>query len=119
MLFRSGMLLWTGRSLWAIGVLNLLLAVVGPIYFLGYAPQAEAPLPWGPAIGGGLGTCLGGVFGGALHLAAASGLGRGSKWAWYLSMLLTIFLLPSCCFPFGLFFLVALVRGKVRAAFLG
>lgn len=116
---QDGMLLWTARSYWLVGVLNLVLAVAGPIYFLGYAPQAEPPLPWAPAIGFGAGTCFGGVVGGALHLAAASGLGRGSKWGWYLAMFLSLWFLPTCCFPFGLFFLVALVRGKVRTAFLG
>jgi hypothetical protein len=115
----DGALLWTGRFFWFFGVIEMLCALGSPAYFLGYAPFAEAPLPWAPAIGFGLGGCLGFGFHGLLNLLAGTGIGRGSKFGWYLGVLLSVLYIPNCSFFFAVFFLYALLRGKVREAYLG
>lgn len=56
---------------------------------------------------------------GALNLAAANGLGRGSKWAWYATLILGGLYLPSGCCLFGAVLMAAMLNDKTRTLFLG
>lgn len=108
-----------------VGVFYVLigLAALPAIYFAFTAdPAVTAEM-------GGLATALGiglGVFTlaisvgvGALNFVAASGLRRGRKWAWYLTVVLGGIYTPSACLPFGVILLYGMLRDEVRSMFLG
>ncbi|MEQ1568711.1 MAG: hypothetical protein ABMA64_23940 [Myxococcota bacterium] len=59
-----------------------------------------------------------GVGMGVLNLAAASGLGRGKKWAWFVSVGLGALYLPTGCCLFGLVLMFAMLKDKTRKLFL-
>ena len=55
---------------------------------------------------------------GIFNLATASGLGRGSKWAWYATLILGGLYLPTGCCLFGAALLAAMLNDKTRKLFL-
>lgn len=115
----DGPLLWTGRFFWFFGVIELLLAIAVPVYSLYNARAAADAMAWLPAIGVSVAGCFGFGLHAIMNLVAATGLGRGSKLGWYLATFLTVFYVPNCTFFLAIFFLYALMRAKVRTAYLG
>ena len=51
-------------------------------------------------------------------IAAAIGLARGAKWAWYVTVVVGAMYVPSLCLPVGAFLVYAMVNDEVRRAFL-
>jgi len=60
-------------------------------------------------VGGGLGL---------VNVIAASALGRGKKWGWYLTVALGALYLPSACCLFGAVLLYGTLNDKTRKLFL-
>jgi hypothetical protein len=56
---------------------------------------------------------------GVFNLAAASGLGRGKKWAWIAAVAIGGIYAPSACCLFGVVLLYGMLNDKTRRLFLG
>ncbi|MEQ1503863.1 MAG: hypothetical protein ABMB14_16600 [Myxococcota bacterium] len=116
---------WTNRArtvLWLCGMVDLLLGVaLGPVIAMplfsdGTTSQAMAI---GALVGVTLvSLVLGGGFG-LVQLVTAGGLGRGSRWAWYVTLVLGAVYIPGACCLLGAVLLAAMLNEKTRRLFLG
>ena len=113
---------WARIALWVAGAFYGLLGLaMPPLLYLSFTMdpelQGEAFAPW---FGAGFGVfgllCSGGI--GALNVAVAVGLGRGSKWAWFGGLILGGIYLPSICLPFGVVIFLALLQTEARGLYL-
>lgn len=115
---------WVNYSrwiLWLCGIIYLLLGLaMGPIATAGIVTDPTMPqwLSILILVGSTLFTFL--ICGtiGIINLAAANGLGRGSKWSWYVTLILGGLYLPICCGLFGAILLYAMLNDKTRKLFL-
>src|SRR5688572_4224084 len=109
-------------TLWFCGVAYVLLGI-------GLGPLMAAPLFLDPSIPEGMGTGLAigftlfslvlcGGFG-LVNFVAASGLGRGAKWGWILSLVLGAIYLPTACLPFGGVLMFGMLNDRTRKLFMG
>jgi hypothetical protein len=108
--------------LWFCGIVYIMLGLgLGPISTAGMITDPD--MPRGMAIAIFVGSSLfslvicGSI--GVVNLVTSSGLGRGSKWAWYVALVLGALYLPSGCCLFGAVLLYAMINEKTRRLFLG
>jgi hypothetical protein len=115
---------WVGRArsaLWFCGLVSVALGVtVGPLMALPMvtdpATRTVGGIVWTAGVG--LSALVAGLGNGLLDLAAASGLGRGKRWAWYLAVALGALYLPGICCVFGVVLLYGMLNEKSRKLFL-
>lgn len=111
----------TRYILWFCGATYVLLGLaIGPV--LAVLPTLEdnpdAP-PFVVSAILGLFATLVSVVVGAVNFVAASGLARGTKWGWILSVILGGIYAPSGCMLFGVLILYGLLNERVRKMYLG
>ena len=105
---------WTRVCLIFVGICYCALGIVfSPVIFL----DPELPLAFQLFFVALL--LLFGVGIGIVNFVAAWGLGRGAKWAWITTVILGATYAPSGCLPFGVLFLIAMLKTDVREAFWG
>ena len=113
--------LWLRYTRWAIRVLGglwILYALSGVCMLVWALMNPDYPMIGVLLMTGASMAAASGGFG-ALHLLIAWRLGKGSRLAWVLGILLGIFYVPTGCLPLGVGILAVLLNAKVRKGFLG
>lgn len=113
---------WSRYTLWFCGVAYFLIGLT-------FGPLMAAPFLLDPNMPEGLGIGMAVVFGlftlvicggfGLMNFVAASGLGRGAKWGWILTLVVGAIYLPSGCFPFGGILMYGMLNDRTRKLFTG
>lgn len=109
----------TIASLWFVGGAYLvLIPVFGLLFTVGIQSDPTAP-PEAQEFGVAMAVLVGviSVPVAVLNFAAAVGLARQRKWAWFVAMGLALLYAPSICLPFGVVMLMALLNAEVRREF--
>lgn len=115
---------WVFRSQLTLGFCGVSYVLLG----VGLPVLMTLPMMMDPSMPAEVAVLFGGIFGvvslvmgvgiGLVNFAAAWGLGRRAKWAWFLTVALGGLYAPSICLPFGAVLLYGMLDDTVRKAYL-